>query len=199
MEQFASFHRSVQESCESLSPAQYAEVCVQKLSKCMSKMKCSLWIPLLWQQWFKACKIWHSHSFCMWKWSAVVEDCGFHMELGWIIVGSVLMLCWMSATQQKQLGCLWETCEGVTTRTLPLFLLFLALLCSQNLSLKGSPWAWSPRQPLWLLALEISCLTTGLFSLVQNCISFTHWPADRSLLSFIELCSCTLCFCALYN
>lgn len=96
MEQFASFHRSAQESCESLSPAQYAEVCVQKLSKCMSKMKCSIWAPLLWQQWFKASKIWHSHSFCMWKWSAVVEDCGFHMELGWIIVVSVLMLCWMS-------------------------------------------------------------------------------------------------------
>lgn len=157
MEQFASFHRSAQESCESLSPAQYAEVCVQKLNKCISEMKCYIWAPPLWQQRLKASNMsWHSHSLCIWKWSAEVEDCGFHMELGWIIVIDVLMLCWMSATQQEKLGCLWKPLEEVTIWTFPLFLLFLTLQCSQNSSLRRSPWAWSPRQPLWLLAFEIS-------------------------------------------
>lgn len=200
MEQFAFFHRSTHESCESLSPAQYAKVCVQKLNKCISEMKCYIWAPPFWQQWFKASKMsWQSHSLCKWKWSAEVEDCGFCVELGWIIVVAVLMLCWMLATQQEQLGCLRKPWEEVTTWTFPLFLLFLTLQCSQNSSLRGSPWAWSPRQMLCLLALEIICLTAALSSLVQKWISFTHWPADSSLLSFIELSGSALYFCALYN
>lgn len=163
-------------------------------------MKCYIWAPPLWQQWFKASKMsWHSHSLCIWKSSAEVENCVFHMELGWTIVVDVLMLCLMLATQQEKLDCLWKRWEEVTMWIFPLFLLFLTLQCSQNSSLRRSPWGWSPRQPIWPLAFQISCLSTALSSLVQNWISFTHWPADCSLLSFIELSSSTLYFCALYN
>lgn len=199
MEQFASFHRSAQESCESLSPAQYAEVCaevekVHKQNEVLYLGSSSL-----------AAVIQSPQDVMALPFSVHVKMISWSRGL-WFLHGTGLnhSSCCTDAVLDVSypVGSTWllkETWEEVTTWTLPLFLLFLTLQCSQNSYLRGSPWTRSPRQLLWLLALEISCLTAALSLLVQNWISFTDWPADSSLLSFIELSRNTLYFCALYR